>query len=149
MDLRYWLAILHLLTFGLGAASCWARARALRRLQDKSGLGDVFAADNAWGIAAIFWIGTGVWRAFGGVEKGTEFYIHNTAFLIKMTLFALVFLLELLPMITLIRWRIQVARGKSVDLSKANLLSQISYVELMLLIPIVAMAAAVARGIWY
>ena len=66
-----------------------------------------------------------------------------------MALFATVFLLEIKPMVTLIRWRIKMAKGQEVDLSSARLLSQISYVELFLLIPIVMMAAALARGVWY
>lgn len=149
MDLRFSLAIIHLLTFGIGAASCWARARALGKLKDNSGLKDVFAADNVWGIASILWIGTGLWRAFGGVEKGTEFYLNDTAFLIKMALFVVVFILEIKPMVTLIRWRINEKKGVAIDLSSARLLSQISYIELILLVPIVMMAAAIARGIWY
>lgn len=149
MDLRYWIAIFHLLTFGLGASSCWARARALGRLKDKEGLPDVFRADNLWGLAALLWIGTGVWRAFGGLERGTEFYLNDTAFLVKMALFAVVFMLEIKPMVTLIQWRIKIAKGQPIDLSGASLLSQITYLELVLLVPIVMMAAAVARGIWY
>jgi putative membrane protein len=149
MDLRIFIAILHLLTFGLGAYSCWARARALSTLKNNDGLKDVFMADNLWGLAAILWIGTGVWRAFGGLEKGTEFYLNDTAFLIKMALFVVVFMLEIKPMLTLIRWRIQMTRGQAIDLSSATVLAQITYVELVLLVPIVVMAAAVARGIWY
>jgi putative membrane protein len=149
MNLQYPVAVIHLLTFGIGFASCWARARAFTRLKDESGLRDVFFADNLWGMAALLWIGTGLWRAFGGLEKGTEFYIHNTAFLIKMGLFLTVFALEIRPMVTLIRWRIRRGAGKSVDLSPAKDLARISYIELILLIPIVMMATAVARGIWY
>jgi putative membrane protein len=149
MDLRYILAVLHILTFGLGAASCWARARALWRLNDSSGLKEVFLADNVWGLSALLWLATGLWRAFGGVEKGTDFYLSNTAFLIKMTLFAAVFLLEIRPMVTLIIWRIRQAKGQHVDMTSARTLANISYLELFLLVPIVMMAAAMARGIWY
>src|SRR5689334_1090661 len=149
MDLRSFIAFLHLLTFGIGAASCWARARALTRLKDESGLRDVFFADNIWGIAAFLWIATGLWRAFGGLEKGTDFYIHDTAFLIKMGLFLLVFALEIRPMVTLIKWRIQQGKKLRVDIASAQSLARVTYVELALLIPIVLMATAVARGIWY
>lgn len=148
-NLRYILATLHLLTLGIGVASIWGRSRALRRLKDASGLNDVFMADNVWGIAAILWIGTGVWRAFGGVEKGTEYYINNTAFQAKMGFFFLLILLELWPMITLVRWRIRKAKGLDIDLRPAPLMTKLSYAELCLLIPVVAMAAAMARGIFY
>jgi putative membrane protein len=149
MDLSYSIAFLHLLTFGIGATSCWARARALSRLRDETGLKEVFFADNMWGVAALLWIGTGLWRAFGGLEKGTDFYLHDTAFIIKMTLFLLVFALEIRPMATLISWRIRQRKGLQIDIGSAQSLSRTTYVELALLVPIVLMATAIARGIWY
>jgi putative membrane protein len=149
MDLQYIIATLHLLTFAVGVASCWGRARALARLKDPAGLNEVFLADNIWGLAALLWIGTGLWRAFGGLEKGTEYYLGNIAFLIKMSLFIVVFLLEVLPMVTLIKWRIRQGRGLEIDISAARTMAQISYLELLLLIPIAMMATAMARGIWY
>ncbi|HZY79433.1 MAG TPA: DUF2214 family protein [Cyclobacteriaceae bacterium] len=149
MDLRYLIATIHILTFGLGFASCWMRASALGKLKDQSGVDAVLFADNLWGIAALLWILTGLWRAFGGLEKGSEFYLHNAAFLVKMSLFILVFALEMRPMITFIKWRIQKTKGLTIDLSSAQSLSRISYLELILLIPIVFMATAMARGIFY
>jgi putative membrane protein len=149
MDLRYIIATIHVLTFGLGFYSCWARARALKNLKDNSGIKEVLFADNMWGLAAALWIGTGLWRAFGGIEKGSDYYLHNTAFLIKMGLFLLVFSLEIKPMITFIKWRIALGKGQQVDLTVAPALARISYLELALLIPIVAMATAMARGILY
>jgi putative membrane protein len=110
---------------------------------------DVLFADNLWGIAAALWLLTGLWRAFGGLEKGSDFYLHNTAFLIKISLFALVFVLELRPMITFIRWRGLQRKKQPIDLSVAPSLARTSYIELILLIPIVSMATAMARGIFY
>lgn len=149
MDLRYVIATIHILTFGLGFYSCWARATALRNLKDQSGVNAVLSADNLWGLAAALWIGTGLWRAFGGLEKGTDYYLHNTAFVIKLSLFALVFALELKPMITFIRWRTLLRKKQPIDLSVAPGLARISFIELILLIPIVSMATAMARGILY
>ncbi len=149
MDLRYIIATIHILTFGLGFYSVWARARALRNLKDESGIREVLFADNMWGLAAALWIGTGLWRAFGGLEKGSEYYLDNTAFLVKMGLFALVFALEIRPMITFIKWRVAQSKHQPIDLSVAPALARISYLELILLIPIVSMATAMARGIFY
>ena len=149
MDLRYIIATIHVLTFGLGFYSVWARASALRNLKDENGIKAVLAADNLWGVAAALWLATGLWRAFGGLEKGSDYYLQNTAFLIKMSLFALVFALEIKPMVTFIRWRISLGRKQPIDLSVAPSLARISYIELILLIPIVAMATAMARGILY
>jgi putative membrane protein len=149
MDLRYTLATIHILTFGLGAASIWLRASALRKLKDESGLKDVFFADNLWAAAAFLWLLTGLWRAFGGLEKGSDFYLHNVAFLLKMSFFILVFILELRPMITLVKWRSLQRKKQSIDLSIAPSLARTSYIELLLLIPIVSMATAMARGLLY
>lgn len=149
MDLRYIISTIHILTFGLGAASIWMRARALKELKDERGLKDVFFADNLWGIAAFLWLLTGLWRAFGGLEKGSAYYLGNVAFLVKMSLFILVFVLELRPMITLIKWRSRQRRKESIDISIASSLARTSYIELLLLIPIASMATAMARGILY
>ena len=147
--MQYFIATIHLLTFGLGACSILMRANALKKLKDAGGLRAVFLADNLWGFAAFLWLLTGLWRAFGGLEKGSDFYLHNTAFLIKMGVFALVFVLEIKPMVTLIRWRSRQRQNQTIDFSGAAALSRISYIELMLLIPIVFMATAMARGILY
>lgn len=149
MDLRYTIATIHLLTFGLGFASCWMRAAALRRLKDQSGVNDVLSADNLWGIAALLWMVSGLWRALGSLEKGLDYYLHSTAFLIKMGLFITILALEMKPMITLIRWRISKAKGQPVEISVAPSLARTTYIQLILLIPIATMAAAMARGIFY
>jgi putative membrane protein len=149
MDLRYVIATAHILTFGLGFYSCWARALALTRLKDESGIKDVLTADNLWGIAAALWLVTGLWRVFGGLEKGSGYYLGNTAFLIKMGLFAIVFALELKPMITFIQWRSRLRKRQPIDLTVAPSLALLSYIELILLVPIVSMATAMARGILY
>jgi putative membrane protein len=140
---------MHLLTFGLGFAAIWMRASALRKLKDDTGLDDVFFADNLWALAAFLWLLTGIWRAFGGLEKGSGFYLSNVAFLVKMSLFVLVFVLELRPMITLIKWRSRQRKKESIDILVAPALARTSYIQLLLLIPIVSMATAMARGIFY
>jgi putative membrane protein len=149
MTLPYIIATIHLLTFGLGFAAIWMRASALRKLKDDTGLDDVFFADNLWALAAFLWLLTGIWRAFGGLEKGSGFYLSNVAFLVKMSLFVLVFVLELRPMITLIKWRSRQRKKESIDILVAPALARTSYIQLLLLIPIVSMATAMARGIFY
>ncbi len=148
MTTAYLIAVLHLLTLGLGFGSCWARASALKNLKDNSGLDALFLADNLWGLSAFLWIATGLWRAFGGLEKGTDYYLGSTAFLIKMGLFILIFAIELKPMITLIKWRSAKTQGQAVDVTVAPALARLTYIELFLLIPIVFMAAAMARGLF-
>lgn len=149
MKLSYFIATLHVLTFGIGFYAIWARANALKKLKDSSGLNDVFKADNFWGLAALLWIVTGLWRAFGGLEKGSDYYLHSTTFIIKMALFLLVFIIEIKPMITLIKWRTKYRKKESIDFTAARQLAFLSHIELGLVTIIVCMATAMARGIGY
>ena len=149
MSLQIIIAYLHLLTLGIGFYSIWARANALKKLKDKEGLSEVFKADNFWGLAAGAWIITGLLRAFGGLEKGTEYYLHSTAFIIKMSLFLLVFIIELKPMITLIQWRIKLKKGQAVDLSQAYSFGLLSQIQLGLLAVTILFAVALAHGVWF
>src|SRR5690242_8707119 len=99
------LSTFHLFALAMGLPGVFLRGMALRGLStDKSALRRLFIADNFWGIAAVLWIGTGLARLFGTFEKGSGYYLNSTSFLIKMTLFGLVFALELWPMITFIKW---------------------------------------------
>lgn len=81
--IRWSIAALHLIALGIGLGALWARGRALRGPLDAARLKRVFYADNWWGVAALLWIATGLLRAFGGLEKGTDYYLHNTWFLVK------------------------------------------------------------------
>lgn len=67
---RWVVAAVHLLALGMGLGAVWTRARALKALPEPSAFGRAFAADGVWGLAALLWISTGLWRAFGGLEKG-------------------------------------------------------------------------------
>jgi putative membrane protein len=149
MKLSYIIATLHILTFGIGFYGIWARANALKKLKDVTGLDDVFKADSFWGLAALLWIVTGLWRAFGGLEKGSDYYLHSTTFIVKMALFIIVFLLEIKPMITLIKWRTQKRKGEVIDISGARQLAILSHIELGLVAIIVCLATAMARGMGY
>jgi putative membrane protein len=143
------LSSLHLLTLALGLGAVVARGRALRSVLDGAGLKALFLADNLWGIAAVMWIATGLLRAFGGFEKGTPYYLHNHMFHLKMGLFLLVFLLEIWPMATFIRWRIAQKRGKAIDFAKARTLWRVNHLEMWGLVAIVFVASLMARGIAY
>ncbi|MGH7419653.1 MAG: DUF2214 family protein, partial [Candidatus Rokuibacteriota bacterium] len=113
---------LHLLALAIGLPAVFLRGRALKGPLDASGLRRLLAADSVWGLAAVLWIVTGLLRAFGGLEKGTEFYLRSPLFWTKMALFLVVVLLEIGPMVTFIRWRNQLGRGQTVDTSPARAL---------------------------
>jgi putative membrane protein len=137
---------LHLLALAIGLPSVFVRGRALKGRLDREGLQRLFAADTAWGVAAALWLITGVLRAFGGLEKGTAFYLGSWLFLVKMGLFVLVVALEIPPMVTLIRWRATLRRGGAPDLAAARGLSHLNHVELALVVVMVFVASFMARG---
>jgi putative membrane protein len=146
MTARWLAASFHLLALGIGLGAVWARGRALRSSLDAGTLRPVFFADSLWGLAFALWLSTGLWRLLAGLDKGTGYYLQNHVFLTKMALLVLVLLLEIRPMVTLIRWRKTVARGEAPDTSTAPLLARISFVQAGLIVLMVFAAAAMARG---
>ena len=146
MLLRLLLATLHLLALGIGLGAVWARARALRVAPDGGALARALRADAWWGLAAFVWVGTGVWRLFAGTEKATAYYLDNHLFLTKMALFLAVFLLEIRPMRTLIRWRRELRQGREPDLTAAPALAAVSVVQAVIVVVMVGLAVAMARG---
>jgi len=137
---------LHVLALGIGLPAVFLRGRALKGRLDAAGLGRLFAADNVWGLAAVLWIATGLYRAFGGLEKGTAFYLGSHLFWTKLGLFGLLVGLEVWPMVTFIRWRRQLGRGQTPDVSRARALHRVTHAEMALVVIIVFVAAFMARG---
>ncbi|HYE94328.1 MAG TPA: DUF2214 family protein [Terriglobales bacterium] len=137
---------LHLLALALGLPAVFLRGRALRGPLDDAGLRRLFAADTVWGIAAALWLATGLLRAFAGLEKGSAFYLGSTLFWTKMALFVLVVLLELHPMLTLIRWRAQHRRGERPDTASARSLYVLTHVQMAVTVAMVFVASLMARG---
>jgi putative membrane protein len=139
-------AALHFLALGLGLPSVFLRGRALKTRLDRAGLARLFATDTVWGVAAVLWLVTGLLRAFGGLEKGSAFYLASHAFWLKLALFGLVVVLEIWPMTTFIRWRIVLRRGGAPDTSAARALFLVNHVQLALVVVIVFVATFMARG---
>jgi putative membrane protein len=137
---------LHLLALAIGLPAVFVRGRALRGRLDPDGLRRLFAADTGWGIAALLWVTTGLLRAFGGLEKGTAFYLASGLFWTKLALFVAILLLEIWPMASFIRWRIALRRGRAPDTSSAAALYIVNHVELVLVVVIVFVASFMARG---
>src|SRR5688572_25288646 len=126
MFLRWLIASVHLLGLGLALGSVWMRSRALAGRVDSDALKRALAADNVRGLSAVILIGTGLYRAFGGIEKGTAYYLHNHWFFAKMGFLILILALEIWPMVTLIRWRIRDSRGMAPDTGAAPAIARIS-----------------------
>lgn len=109
-----------------------------------------FSADTWWGIAALLWISTGLWRAIGGLEKTPSYYWSNHVFYAKMSFLVLVLLLEIWPMVTLIRWRNAERRGSlpaaATMQAAGRRIARISDVQTLLILCMVVAAVMLARG---
>ena len=149
MFMRWLFAALHLLALGIGLGAIWGRRLALLGTLDEKGLKRLFHEDTWWGVAAGLWIVTGLVRAFGGLEKGSFYYIHNPLFLAKMVCLAAILALEIRPMVTLIRWRSLVKKGAQPVTSSAQTLADISTIQAVLIVVMVLLATAMARGIGF
>jgi putative membrane protein len=149
--LTHWfLAAVHLLAVALGFWAVLTRGTAFRRLADGTAeVRSVLMADNIWGISAVVLLTSGGMRAFGGYEKGTDYYLHQPLFHLKMTLFVLILLLEVAPMVALIKWRIALGRGTAIDSRRAKLFARFSHVEGLLVLLMVIAAAGMARGVTF
>jgi putative membrane protein len=123
-------ASLHYLALAIGLPSVLLRGRALKGPLDDAGFRRLFAADTMWGVAAALWVVTGLLRAFGGLEKGSAFYLQSRPFYLKMALFLAIVALEIGPMLTFIAWRAARRRGERVDTSRARALFQVNHIQM-------------------
>ncbi len=145
---RWLLAAVHLLALGIGLGSVWARARLLAApTLDGPTLRRALTADVWWGVAAILWVGSGLWRLLAATEKSTAYYLGNRAFWTKMALFLAILVLESTPIVRLGAWRRQLGRGETPDLSTAPGMARTSYVQVVLVVLMVLAATAMARGL--
>ncbi|VVO85118.1 DUF2214 family protein [Pseudomonas fluorescens] len=150
MLIHWILAAVHLLAVVLGFWAVLVRGTNFRRLAAGAGeVRSVLIADNIWGISAVILLVTGGMRAFGGYEKGADYYLQQPLFHLKMTLFVVILLLEVAPMVTLIKWRIALARGAAIETGRAKLFARISHVEALLLLLMVIAATGMARGVTF
>jgi putative membrane protein len=152
--LRILLAVAHLLGFGIALGSIYARARTFNRLDgNPDSLRRGFAADTWWGVSAVVLLGTGLWRAFAGLEKTPSYYWHSHVFYAKMGLLVVILLLEIWPMLTLMQWRMGERRGTlpAADMltSRGKRIARISDVQLLLLVGMIVAAVMMARGYGY
>lgn len=146
MTLRWILAAVHLVGFGMALGAIFTRGRAFRNVAQEGSLRRIFAADNFWGISALVLIATGLIRAFAGFEKTAAYYLGSSVFWIKMGLLVAILLLEIGPMLALIRWRFHARSGAEVDTTPARRFALVSDIQTVLLIGMVLAATALARG---
>jgi putative membrane protein len=141
----------HYLALGLGFFGVAYRGVALKEsLQGftKDRAQKVFLGDAFWGVAALLWIATGLMRAFGGIEKGSDFYLNNHIFWTKMLLFGVICGIETKPMITFIKWRGVFKGGQTPTVTQEQIrqLRIINHIEMFLLVVMIFLAGLMARG---
>jgi len=141
------LSALHMLTLALGVWGVVERGRALAGPLDDAGWKRLLAADTAWGVAALLWIASGLARVFFG-GKELDFYWRNGFFWTKLSLFAVVFALELRPMMTFIQVRKARSSRAALPAFSVDTYRKINSAELLLVVAIVFVAAFMARGAW-
>ena len=148
--LRVAVAALHLLALAIGLQAVLRRAQWLGKPLSGDVVKEVLHADSEWGVAALLWIGTGLWRYLGSMEKGSQYYEDNAFFLAKIAILAVVLVLEIKPVMTLIRWRIALGRGTPPEqlpgMGSARAIARVSAVQGILVVLMVFLAAAMARG---
>lgn len=145
--IRWLFAALHLLALGIGLGAIWTRAGALRQLSRGGSLRAVFTADTWWVVALSLWLLTGLVRVIAGLEKPGAYYIHNPLFWTKMALASAVYVIELWPMAILIQWGLWLGKGRPLDTAVASRLAVMSYAQSALLLAILLLAVALARGL--
>lgn len=146
MLIRWLLAAVHLLGLGIGLGAVWTRARVLRGELDARGIRRALQADSWWAAAAAIWISTGLARAFAGFEKGTDYYLGNHLFWTKMALLGVILVLEVRPIVTFGRWRRALGQGRQPDTQDAPALARTSTHQAFVVIVMVFLATAMARG---
>ena len=112
-----------------------------------SALRRVGLADIIYGVSAGLLVVVGFGRVQFGL-KGADFYLGSTTFWIKIALFAMVFLLETVPMTTFIHARIARRRGATPPAIPVAAYRAINTIELLLVVTIVFCAALMARAVW-
>ena len=141
----------HYLSLGLGFFGVAYRGVALKEALEgltADRARKIFLGDAFWGVAALLWIATGLMRAFGGLEKGSEYYLSNHIFWTKMIIFGVICGIESKPMITFIKWRIAFKKGTppAAGPEQIRQLRVINHIEMFLLVVMIFLAGFMARG---
>ena len=137
------LAILHHLLF-LGLIVMLASELALLRTPQPP-VKRLAGLDASYGVTALLVVLIGVGRVMGG--KGWAFYEANPFFWAKIATFALIGLISIRPTLLILKWR------KASKTEPGHIPSQVETtaarravaLEILLLVPLLAFAAAMAR----
>jgi putative membrane protein len=131
----------HLLVFTLFGV-LFAELVAVRRGLDQAGVARIAAVDLWYGILAGLILIVGFARA-NFAAKGWAYYSHNAFFWGKIGTFVLIGLLSVPPTLDYLRWK---KAGVAPDDAQVAKVRRWLYAEVVLFAPLLACAAAMARG---
>ncbi len=141
-------AYLHYLGFMLAFGALTIEHLTLKKDLNVTEAWRIVIADAIYGLSAVMILITGVLRVmyFG---KGTDYYLSNPVFYIKVGLFILVSLLSLYPTFSFVSWVKNLQDSQSPELESPQLkrLTWLIRGELLGLALIPLFAAVLARGI--
>jgi putative membrane protein len=139
---------LHYLSFMLCFGALVLEAHTLKKEVSLSEAWRIVISDAVYGISATIVLITGVLRIlyFG---KGTDYYLSNSVFYIKVAVFLVVGLASLYPTISFITWLTELQQGQTpkLELAKLKRLKWLIRIELAGFILIPLLATIMARGI--
>ncbi|MBD2163679.1 DUF2214 family protein [Calothrix membranacea FACHB-236] len=141
-------AYLHYLGFMLAFGALIVESQFLKKDLSLESAWKVVMADAVYGLSATMILITGILRVvyFG---KGTDYYLSNSVFYMKVSIFILVSLLSLYPTFSFLSWIKDLRNGKtpSLELAKVQRISWMIRGELFGFTLIPLLAVVMARGI--
>jgi putative membrane protein len=107
------------------------------------------ATDLVLGIAAAALLSIGLLRVFL-FEKGSDYYFHSHAFLLKLSLFIIIGVLSIIPTMEFLSWRGDIKAGEApvMDAKARRRVTIVIHSELAAIVIILLCAAIMARGGW-
>jgi len=144
---RLFLAIVHhLAAFIITGALVAEFVIVWQKNLNKEKLKALVLADSLYGLFSVVLVGVGLLRVFY-FEKGSEFYIQNIFFWLKMIAFAAMGALSIYPTLTYFKNFRKDENALSIDVSTQNKITSLIIVEQLLLLIAVICAALMAKGI--
>ncbi|MGQ9866143.1 MAG: DUF2214 family protein [Pseudanabaenaceae cyanobacterium] len=105
-------------------------------------------ADSIYGVAAITVLATGVLRLLY-FAKGSEYYMHQPLFWVKVSLYGVVGVLSIYPTVSFLSWigGLRADKAPALAAGRAKLLQWLVRGELLGMALIPLMASLMARGV--
>lgn len=145
--MQIFIAYLHIISIMVLMGSLIAEHLMLKPSMTKEQIKSLASTDLIYGIAAIFVLVTGLLRWFV-FDKGSDYYLSNPLFHIKLTIFIIIAILSIFPTIKFLKWRKQAAQGFEPAPDPAVVKRMLMYIrmELLLVAIIPLLAVMIARG---